>query len=114
MNDPHGVVYDAGLQPERTLLAWRRTCLSFALTSLVAVRFTVGVLGTTAVIAGLLGVGLAVLAYTLTAWGYRRTHAALHTKGALSHGGWAPLLASATVLCIGTMCAGFLLVSIHR
>lgn len=103
-------VYDPGLQPERTLLAWRRTCLSFGLMSLVAARFTVEALGVFSVIAGLLGAGLAVLAYTLTAWGYRRAHTSLHAEGTLARGGWALLCATGAVLTIGVLCAGFLLV----
>ncbi|MGO3211304.1 DUF202 domain-containing protein [Brachybacterium sp. AOP42-C2-15] len=110
MNSQHNAVFDSGLQPERTLLAWRRTCLSFGVTSLVAMRFMVEALGVLAVFGGLLAAGLAVLAYSLTAWGYRRAHASLHADGALHYGGWAQLCAAVAVLAIGIQCAVFLLV----
>lgn len=106
-------VFDPGLQPERTLLAWRRTCLSFGLTSLVAMRFTVETLGVFSVVAGLLGTGLAVLSYVLTASGYRRAHDSLHGFGTLSRGGGAFLCAAAAVLTIGVLCAWFLLAGAH-
>lgn len=107
-------VFDPGLQPERTLLAWRRTCLSFGGAGFVAMRFTVETLGTFAVIAGLLGAGLAVLAYTLAAWGYRRTHISLNADGLLSRSGWPMLSAAAGAVTIGVLCAFFLVMHVNR
>lgn len=103
-------VFDPGLQPERTLLAWRRTCLSFAVASLLAMRFTVSHLGPVAVVGGILCAALAVLAYVLAATGYRRAHDDLHTAGVLLRGGLPMLAATLGVLAIGALCAAFLVV----
>ena len=98
-------LFDPGLQPERTLLAWRRTCLAFAVASLVGMRFTVDALGLLAVVGGILGAGLAVLAYALAATGYRCSHRALQGNGVLERSGLPMLLAAGAVLAIGALCA---------
>ncbi|HJF49108.1 MULTISPECIES: DUF202 domain-containing protein [Brachybacterium] len=98
-------LFDPGLQPERTLLAWRRTCLAFGVASLVGMRFTVDALGLLAVVGGILGAGLAVLAYALAATGYRRSHRALQGNGVLERSGLPMLLAAGAVLAIGALCA---------
>lgn len=100
-------VYDSGLQTERTLLAWRRTCLAFGVASLVAMRFTVDAAGVLAVFAGVTGAGLAVAAYVAAAIGYRRANAALHTTGSLDHGAAPIALATAAALVLGAACAGY-------
>jgi uncharacterized membrane protein YidH (DUF202 family) len=68
-------LFDPGLQPERTLLAWRRTVLSLAVGSLVALRLLPPVLGGWAIWPGLAGVVLAgalwVLAGRRAAAAYR-------------------------------------------
>jgi uncharacterized membrane protein YidH (DUF202 family) len=98
-------VYDPGLQTERTLLAWRRTCLAFGVASLVAMRFTVEAAGVLAVFAGVLGAGLAVAAYVAAAIGYRRANTALHRTGELNHGAAPIALATAAALVLGVACA---------
>ncbi len=105
--DDHGV-YDPGLQTERTLLAWRRTCLAFGVASLVVMRFTVEAAGVVAVFAGVVGAGLAVAAYVAAAVGYRRANTALHTTGELNHGAVPIALATASALVLGVACAGYL------
>jgi uncharacterized membrane protein YidH (DUF202 family) len=105
--DENGV-YDSGLQTERTLLAWRRTCLAFGVASLVAMRFTVEAAGVLAVFAGVIGAGLAVAAYVAAAIGYRRANDALHTTGSLDHGAAPIALATAAALVLGAACAGYL------
>lgn len=105
-----GELFDEGLQPERTMLAWRRTCLSFAVGSLIAARFTVELVGVFAILLGVLGAGLSVAAYFLTASGYRRVAAALvRGEDALPYSGWPMLLATVATLALGTACAIFLL-----
>jgi hypothetical protein len=53
-------LFDVGLQPERTELAWRRTALSLGVGSLVSVRLLPAVFGDVAwVVPGLLGVVVA-------------------------------------------------------
>lgn len=103
MSSPQRALYDPGLQPERTLLAWRRTCLSFGVASLVAMRLSAEAFGVVAVIVGLLGAGLAVLAYVLASLGYRRAHSSLLRGGVLDRGGWPLLCAAGAVLAVGVM-----------
>ena len=54
-------LFDEGLQPERTALAWRRTGLALTAGSLVAVRVLPLVLGPWALVPAGLGVAAAVL-----------------------------------------------------
>jgi uncharacterized membrane protein YidH (DUF202 family) len=105
-------VFDKGLQPERTLLAWRRTCLAFGVASLVGMRFTVEAMGILAVVVGVIGAGLAVLAYALAATGYRRAHHSLRGQGILARGGIPMLAGTAAVLVIGALCAGYLVIGL--
>ncbi len=103
-------LYDPGLQPERTFLAWRRTCLSFALASLVGARFTLDALGLFSVIVGVLGAGLAAAAYFAAAAGYQRAQRALHAHGASGTTGVPILLATGAALLVGIACTAFIVV----
>lgn len=105
MSTPSDPLYDRGLQPERTLLAWRRTCLAFGVASLVGMRFTLEPFGVLAVVGGIVGAGLAVLAYALAATGYRRSHRALHGSDQLDRDGLPMLFAACAVLAIGVLSA---------
>ncbi|MER7243364.1 DUF202 domain-containing protein [Kribbella sp. NPDC000426] len=61
----HQPLFDAGLQPERTELAWRRTALSIATASLVSVRVLPEMLGSLLwALFGIAGVVLAICVWT--------------------------------------------------
>ena len=62
-------LFDPGLQPERTALAWRRTALTLLASSLIAARILAELLGTWAALLGLLG---AIMAAWLLAAVHRR------------------------------------------
>ena len=92
--------FDAGLQPERTALAWRRTALAVAVASLVALRILPEVLGSWALIPAALGAGVSFVAIVITQRRYRRIHTVLTSsesdRVALSGGVLPALMAVAT------------------
>lgn len=96
---PARALLDAGLQPERTRLAWRRTLLALLVAAVVGERLLAPVLGRAALV--LAGAGLlAVLALSVAV--VHRTRAAdasLHGRGHLAdaHGG--TVLAATALLC---------------
>lgn len=98
MNAP---LFDPGLQPERTLLAWRRTCLALGFASAVAVRFAAEALGPPVAVLGAAGIGTALAAYLMAAHRHRTAHAELAATGRLAVDGTALGLLTATLLLTG-------------
>jgi uncharacterized membrane protein YidH (DUF202 family) len=73
--------FDPGLQPERTALAWRRTCLTLLAGSLVAARILPELFGPWAALAGLAGVAGSGALLATVQRRYRRHHTGLHRDG---------------------------------
>lgn len=96
-HDPRAAVFDAGLQPERTLLAWRRTCLSIAAGFVATIKYFTDAIGPVAIVLGIVGIGLAGVAWLVCTLRYRRVHRGLVTHGMLASGGTLPLLVAGAV-----------------
>ncbi|SCX54279.1 protein of unknown function [Klenkia marina] len=79
-----GQVPDAGLQPERTVLAWRRTALAMTVAAATAGRLAAPVLGTAALVLAAAGVALAVLVAVVAGRRYRAVRESLRTRGDLT------------------------------
>ena len=92
--------FDTGLQTERTLLAWRRTCLALALGSAVTIRLLTPELGPPAVVLGVGGVVVAASAYVLASHRYRRAHRSLTESAVLTSGGRSLALVFGLVLLL--------------
>jgi uncharacterized membrane protein YidH (DUF202 family) len=97
---PRGAPFDPGLQPERTLLAWRRTCLALAVASAVVVRFAGEAIGVAAAVLGIVGVATAAAGYARASVRYRRAHEGLTSSGELPIDGLALGLVALTLLLI--------------
>jgi uncharacterized membrane protein YidH (DUF202 family) len=70
-------LFDPGLQPERTALAWRRTVVALAVGALIALRLLPATLGLWSLAAGFTGVGLAAVIWVLAGRRARKTRDAL-------------------------------------
>lgn len=90
-------VFDAGLQAERTALAWQRTALALAVAALAAGRLLAPTLGLVAVVPAALGLVQAVVAGLAARRRYRAVHRSLSTRGDLAAvaAGAAPIAAVA-------------------
>ena len=93
------------LQPERTLLAWRRTSLAVAIAFAVAARLLFEFLGGAAVVLGLVGIGLAIAGYRAASLRYRRLRKTIDHGADLpaAGGGLALLAGSLALLGVGAL-----------
>jgi len=92
-------VFDPGLQPERTALAWRRTGLAAAVGAIAGTRVLVPTLGAGALVVGLLGLTLAALLVLGSTRRARRAKACLLQDGNLVSGPGGRLIAAVCVAC---------------
>ncbi|WP_101846962.1 DUF202 domain-containing protein [Zhihengliuella sp. ISTPL4] len=103
-------LYDPGLQPERTELAWRRTALAIAVGSLLSLRVFPLVLPTDAegwgLVPGVLGVGTAALLWVAARRRQRRTTAVLTSRAD------GPLPGGALPLILTVFATGFGVVAV--
>jgi hypothetical protein len=73
--------FDAGLQAERTALAWQRTTLAFAIAFLIAARLLVGVLGSLSFLLAAVGLVATAALFLLGHRRYRFAHIVLVRAG---------------------------------
>lgn len=93
--------FDTGLQAERTLLAWRRTCLAVAVACAVVVRFASEAIGPIAVVVGIAGIVGAAVGYIRASSRYRRAHDGLISGDELPIDGLALASVSFALLLAG-------------
>lgn len=99
---------DPGLQPERTLLAWRRTSLSLAIGVTLAARYALELSAFLAIIGAAGGLAAVALAYVLTARRYRRVRTSFHDPVAtLASGGRSVTVLSAMAIIVCAAAAVF-------
>lgn len=92
-------VFDPGLQPERTALAWRRTGLAVAVGAIAGTRLLAPRLGAGALVVGAIGLGLAVLLVIGSTRRARRAEACLLQDGNLVSGPGGRLIAAVCIAC---------------
>lgn len=95
--------FDEGLQPERTLLAWRRTCLSLAIGGAIAVRLATPTIGPFVILAGIACVGAAVGGALAASKRYRRMHLSLVSTGAHTEGALAMALTASSAAALAVL-----------
>jgi uncharacterized membrane protein YidH (DUF202 family) len=104
----HPPRFDAGLQPERTALAWRRTALSLVLGSLISLRILPPVLGTWSIALGFVGLALSIVLWLRATRHNHRTALALY-EGQTLPDGTLPLQLGLTVSVAGLLALTYLL-----
>jgi len=86
------VLFDPGLQPERTALAWRRTALTLAVGAVVSFRLLPAVLGVWSLAVGIAGLLFSAATWILAGRRARRVQQALLSSAGPLPGGGLPLL----------------------
>ena len=100
------VLFDPGLQPERTALAWRRTTLTVAVGAVVSFRLLPPVLGLWSLAVGVAGLLLSATTWILAGRRARRVQSALLSSSGPLPGGGLPLLLA--VIATGSAILGLL------
>ena len=93
-------LFDLGLQPERTALAWRRTALALVAGSLVGARVLAPALGALAGVLGACGVVAGLSLGLAAARRARAVDAALRADASLRTGPGAGVLAAVAAGCL--------------
>ena len=110
------VLFDPGLQPERTGLAWQRTCLAFLAGSLVAMKILPPILGPWSLLLGVAGVLESVLLLFVVRRRYLRHHQILTAPDgppARAPDGFLPAALGATTLVAGLVSLALVLTIRH-
>jgi uncharacterized membrane protein YidH (DUF202 family) len=93
--------WDAGVQNERTALAWQRTALALFGVILVAARLGFRQWPVATVVALAPALALSVTILRLTSRRYRQAHAALHDDRQRPPGGRLPFFAATSITLLG-------------
>lgn len=99
-------LFDQGAQPERTLLAWGRTCLALAVVVAVVVKVLAVSWNPALIALATFGLALPVLTWLLAVARYRRVHRELTRSGVESNlpaGGGAMVAATLAALFCGLL-----------
>ena len=104
-------VFDPGLQPERTALAWRRTALALAGGSVVVMRILPPAIGGAGLVFGFAGLLCALIVLVGSHRRYRHHHRVLTSTAPVRlRSGWPVLGLTAATILVGTLCLLFVLV----
>lgn len=98
-------LFDVGLQPERTALAWRRTALAFVVVSAAALRILPGRLGVSGLAAAILAVLLCAALVTSVHKRYRWHQRQLSIARGVAASGL-PLAAASALAVLLALLAG--------
>lgn len=106
-------LFDEGLQPERTHLAWQRTLLALGLGCAVSARLTAPHLGLVGVVVSLAGLAAVQVAYVLVRLRYRRINASLRSTRTLTLvSAWPLALVALATVALGLLAAIFLVLGL--
>jgi len=100
--------FDDGLQPERTLLAWKRTILLTAVASAAVARFTVNEFGWMALVVGVVGLLASSISYFTVSHRYAKQNDSLLERNELETGGLPFALIAFATLLLAAFAMGYI------
>ena len=101
--------FDPGLQPERTSLSWMRFALAVSFTGAFTIRITIAHLGAIGMMIGLLSIGLALGAATISNLRYQKSLGQLHSDGSLGTEGLVLAMCGASIVIFGLLATVFVI-----